>query len=91
MLLGPKRALISHCVLGKKAVGVPYKIHILSKAPQNLIPQIRTQLPVLTVVPPLRTAVGTLPLLRGQNQTLMKVVVRSIAYQPPPLELKVGP
>lgn len=39
----------------------------------------------------LEIAAGRLPAPRGQNQTLMAVLVRSMAYQPPPLLLKEGP
>jgi len=39
----------------------------------------QTQLSVLTEVAPLETSEGT-PEFRGQNQTLMKELVRSMAY-----------
>ena len=50
-----------------------------------------TQLSVLTVPPGFLTSFGTLPELRGQNQTLMKLLLRSIVYHPPPLPLNDGP
>jgi len=40
----------------------------------------RTQFEVLIVVAPLRTSAGTLPSLRDQNQTLIPVFLRSMAY-----------
>lgn len=48
-------------------------------------------LSVLTEPEPLvETSEGGDP-LRGQNQTLIKLLVRSMAYHPPPLELNEGP
>lgn len=40
---------------------------------------------------PLDSAAGIEVDPRGQNQTLMAALVRSIAYHPPPLALKAGP
>lgn len=50
-----------------------------------------TQLSVLIAAAPLLKSVGIPPALRGKNQTLMKLLVRSIAYQPPPMALNEGP
>ena len=50
-----------------------------------------TQLPVLTVVAPFLTSLGTFPAPRLQNQTLTNALVRSIAYQPPPAPLNAAP
>ena len=49
------------------------------------------QQPVSTKSAPWRTSRGTLSLSRGQNQTLTPASERSIAYQPPPFSLNVGP
>ena len=46
---------------------------------------------VLTDVAPFLTSEGTELEERDQNQTLMKELVRSIAYQPPPALLNAGP
>ena len=40
---------------------------------------------------PVLISVGAAVLLRSQNQTLMDDVVRSMAYQPPPMVLNAGP
>ena len=50
-----------------------------------------TQLPVLTVVAPFLTSLGTFPAPRLQNQTFTNAFVRSIAYQPPPAPLNAAP
>lgn len=72
MLFESNLELMSHEVVGKKAVGVP-------------------QLSVSTEPAPLvETSEGGDP-LRGQNQILMKLFVRSVAYHPPPFALKAGP
>ena len=44
-----------------------------------------------TELAPLETSEGTLLDVRDQNQTFTEVDVRSMAYQPPPAELKSGP
>ena len=49
------------------------------------------QLLVSMVSPGFETSRGMAPSILGQNHTLMKVLVRSMAYQPPPSELKGCP
>lgn len=49
------------------------------------------QFAVLMDEAPFFTSEGTLPSLRGQKKTWMYPFVRSIAYHPPPFELKEGP
>jgi hypothetical protein len=51
----------------------------------------RTQASVLTVCAPFLRSEGVDPLFLDQNQTLMKLLLRSIASHPPPLLLKEGP
>lgn len=46
------------------------------------------QLEELIVEAPLATSDGTVLSFRAQNQTLIAVLVRSMAYQPPPTPLK---
>ena len=55
------------------------------------VPRILESLSVFTLVAPFFTSLGTFPAFLVQNQTLMNESVRSIAYQPPPAELKAGP
>ena len=92
MLLAANFPSISQLVLGNNAVGVPYK----EEGGQNLILDMitpsgtLTQVSVLMSAWPSRTSAGGDPFL-GQNQTLMKDAVRSMANKPPPLELKAGP
>ena len=92
MLLAANFPSISQLVLGNNAVGVPYK----EEGGQNLIQDMvtpsgtLTQVSVLMSAWPSRTSAGGDPFL-GQNQTLMKDAVRSMANKPPPLELKAGP
>lgn len=68
-------------VLGKLATGVPCKEKEENNELLNCNPKDQfTQLLVSTVVPPALTSAGTLAAFRDQNQTLMNVSVRSIAY-----------
>lgn len=63
----------------------------MSPSPQLKTGTTRTQLSVFTLVAPFLTSLGTFPAFRVQNHTLMNEFVRSIAYHPPPAELKAGP
>ena len=49
------------------------------------------QLFVFTLLAPLFTSLGMLLSFRAQYHTLMKLLVRSIAYTPPPIALNCGP
>lgn len=93
MLLAPNFPSISHCVLGKNAVGVPYTIGKMgdqNRTPAEYGRDQLTQVSVLILLSPFRTSSGGLPFL-GQNQILMKESVRSKPKKPPSLALKAGP
>ena len=92
MLFAANFPSISQLVLGKNAVGVPYKEEGGQPLTLDTITSNDrfTQLSVLILSLPSRTSAGGEPFL-GQNQTLMKDSVRSTANKPPPLALKAGP
>jgi len=92
MLFAPNFPSISQLVLGKNAVGLPYREEGGQTLTLDTIVSsgILTQLSVLILSLPSRTSAGGEPSL-GQNQTLMKDSVRSKANKPPLLALKAGP
>ena len=71
----------------KKNVFVFHKPPLIGKRKCAVL----TQFPVLIVCPPFLMSEGTDPLFLGQNQTLMKLLFRSMANHPPPLLLNEGP
>lgn len=88
MLFASKCEPMLQFVFGKNAVGVPYLncINVGRRADEH--EALHTQLSVLMVEAPI--SLGLLP-LRGKNQTFMKLLVRSMAYQPPPIAFNEGP
>ena len=88
MLFASKCEAMSQSVFGKNAVGVPCSR--VSHATVCLYDLMRTQLSVSIEEPPAERSDGGLP-FRGKNQTLMKLLVRSMAYHPPPMAFSEGP